>query len=400
MRTGFLANVPVLDVDPFSRESLADPYPLDARIREAGPIVWLDKYGVWATGRYDVVDRIFRDHETFESSAGTGLTNTKLQENWRKPSVILEADPPGHGRVRRVMMSALSPKVARGLRAEFMQRAHELVGEAAARGEVDAAKDLAEAFPLRVLPDALGLSTEGREHLLPYANLNFQAQGPRNELYEEALKQAGEAQKYVAWQMRREALDETKLAGTIFAAADNGEITHEEASMLVRTFLSAGLDTTILGIGLALKALAENPDAWAALRADPALARTVFEETLRCFAPSPIIGRTTTREVEIEGARLQPQQKVVMLLSAANHDPRRWTDPQRFDITRDTRGHLAFGTGIHGCVGQMMARMEAECLLTAVATRVSRLEIAGTPVPKLNNWLRGFDSIPMRITSA
>jgi 4-methoxybenzoate monooxygenase (O-demethylating) len=400
VQAGMLSNVPVLDVDPFSRHSLADPYPLDELIREAGPLVWLDKYGIWATGRYDVVERIFRDHETFESSAGTGLTNTKLEENWRKPSVILEADPPEHGRARRVMMSVLSPKVARGLKSEFMSRAEELVDEAAARGQIDAAKDLAEAFPLRVLPDALGLAPEGRRHLLPYANLNFQAQGPRNDLYQEALQKAGEAQQYVAWQMRREALDETKLAGIIFTAADNGDLSHDEASMLVRTFLSAGLDTTILGIGQALKALAENPQAWEALRADPGLARTVFEETLRCFAPSPIIGRTTTREVEIEGIRLQPQQKVVMLLSAANHDPRRWVEPERFDITRDTRGHLAFGTGIHGCVGQMMARMEAECLLTAVATRIETLEITGTPVPKLNNWLRGFESIPMRITAA
>src|SRR4051794_8191780 len=110
VQPGILSTVPVLDVDPFSRQSLADPQPLDALIRESGPLVWLEQYGIWATGRYDVVERIFRDHETFESSAGTGLTNTKLEENWRKPSVILEADPPEHGRVRRVMMSALSPK--------------------------------------------------------------------------------------------------------------------------------------------------------------------------------------------------------------------------------------------------------------------------------------------------
>lgn len=389
-----------LDVDPFSRASLSDPYPLDEEIREAAPLVWVEKYGFWATGRYDVVERIFGDPHNFISSAGTGLTNIKVDGNWRKPSVILESDPPAHGPFRKIMMSVLSPKITRGLKSDFMRQAEEMVDDACARGQIDAVTDLAEAFPLRALPDALGLAPEGRKHLLKYANLNFQAMGPRNEFYEEALSEATEAQEYVDWQMRREALDETKLAGVIFAAADRGDIDPEDAGMLVRTFLSAGLDTTMLGIGLALKALAEHPKAWVALRADPSLARAVFEETLRCYAPSPFIGRTTAHAVEIEGIRLEPNQKVVMLLSAANRDPRRWANPAVFDIKRDTRGHLAFGTGIHGCVGQMMARMEAECLLTAVATRVAELEITGAPEPKISNWLRGYDSIPMRLTAA
>src|SRR5699024_6736795 len=184
-------------------------------------------------------------------------------------------------------------------------------------------------------------------------------------------------------------LDESKLAGKIFAAADDGTITQEQGSLLVRTFLSAGMDTTMLGIGLALKVLAETPRAWNLLSQNPKLARTVFEETLRAYSPSPFIGRTVGKSVEIGGVVLQPEEKIINCVSAANRDPRHWERPTEFDIERDVRGHAAFGYGIHACVGQMMARMEAESVLTAVAKKVQSIELTDEPDRKINHWLRG-----------
>ncbi|GAA1957881.1 cytochrome P450 [Microbacterium deminutum] len=388
-----------LDIDPFSRDGLSRPLVVDAAIRETGPVVLIEKYGIWFTGRHDVVEQVFRDYETFESSAGTGITNTKRTENWRKPSVILENDPPGHTKYRRIMTSILSQRVVRRLTEGFQQRADELVDSVLQRSEFNAARELAEAFPLTVLPDALGLQPEGREHLLPYSNLNFQAMGPRNELYDAAVAAAGEAVSFVNWQMRREALAPGGLGQTIYGYVDEGEISEEDAGMLVRTFLSAGVDTTIFGIQFALKALAEYPDAWAALHDDPSLARRVFEEALRWNAPSPYIGRTTSRATELAGVRIPEGEKVIMSLAAANRDPRRWADPDTFDLARDPSGHLAFGTGIHGCVGQMMARMEATCLLSALARRADTIELVGEPVPFYSNWLRGFEDLPMRVTA-
>lgn len=388
----------VLEVDPFSREGLSDPFGVDAAIREGGPVVWSAQHGVWFTGRHAIVDQVFRDYETFESSAGTGLTNTKTTENWRKPSVILENDPPAHTKYRRIMTSILSQRVVRRLSDDFQRQADELVGSVVGQLEFDAAKELAEAFPLTVLPDAVGFQPEGREYLLPYSNLNFQSMGPRNEFYDAALAAAGEASAFVTWQMRREALSPGGLGHTIYGYVDDGEISEEDAGMLVRTFLSAGVDTTIFAIQFALKALADNPSAWAALRDDPSLARSVFEETLRWSPSSPYIGRTTSRPTELGGVRLAQGEKVIMALAAANRDPRRWEAPDVFDPTRDTSGHLAFGTGIHGCVGQMMARMEATCVLSALARRVETIELSGPPVTFYSNWLRGFESLPLRVT--
>ncbi|GER23186.1 cytochrome P450 [Zafaria cholistanensis] len=387
----------VLEIDPFSREGLLHPAEVDRTVREAGDVVWLEKHGIWATGRHAVVEQVFRDYATFESSSGTGLTNIKKEANWRKPSVILENDPPDHARYRRVMASVLSQRVVRRLRDGFRDTAVEIVDRALAQGSIDGAKQLAEAFPLAVLPDAIGFSPEGRENLLPYSNLNFQAQGPRNEFYWAAVEESKSAVPYVDWQIRREALAPGGLGRDIYAFADSGDISEEDAAMLVRTFLSAGVDTTIFGIQFALKALAENPGAWAALKQDPGLAKAVFEESLRCYAPSPYIGRTTACETRIGETAIGAGEKILLMLSAANHDPRFWDRPEEFDISRDTSGHLAFGTGVHGCVGQMMARMEAITLLTVLAERADVLELAGEPVPFLSNWLRGFESLPLRI---
>ncbi|MEY4015012.1 MAG: hypothetical protein RIS46_8, partial [Actinomycetota bacterium] len=353
-----------LDIDPFSVEGLSNPMEVDRTIREAGDIVWLSKYGIWATGRYDVVESIFRDYETFESSSGTGLTNIKKQENWRKPSVILENDPPDHTKYRRIMSSVLSQRVVRRLAAGFQEAADELVARVIELGEINAATDLAEAYPLSVLPDAIGFAKDGRHNLLPYSNLNFQSMGPRNEFYWKALEESEEATEYVNWQMRREALDKGGLGEQIFEAAAESGLSEDDAALLVRTFLSAGVDTTIFALQFALKALAENPAAWEALKADPGRARDVFEETLRCYPSSPFIARTTSRETVVGNTTIGAGEKVMLLLAAANHDPERWENPEVFDIDRDTTGHLAFGVGVHGCVGQMMARLEASCLLS------------------------------------
>jgi cytochrome P450 len=393
-------DAPVLDGDPFSMETLADPIPFDTAVREAGPMVWLAKYGVWATGRHAVVDGIFRSWGTFISSAGTGMTNTKRETTWRRPSVILDQDPPDHTATRAIMTRLLSPRTMRKLKEQFAAEADRLVESLVARGEFDAALDLAEAFPLTVVPDAVGMAREGRQHLLPYSNVNFQAMGPRNRLWEEAVEQAGDAAEYVAWQMRREALTDDGLGAEIYAAADAGEITEEQAGLLVRTFLSAGVDTTVFGIGFALHSLMQNPDQWALLRAQPSLAKHVFEETLRHTPPSPIIGRTTKTATEVDGIQLEADQKVLLFLAAANRDPARWPDPDRFDITRQASGHMAFGAGIHACVGQLIARLEAECVLSAVARKVGSMELVGEPQIKYSNWLRGLTSLPVRVTAA
>ena len=392
------ASAPALDVDPFSDAFLADPYPDHEVLREAGPVVWLNKYEVYASARHAEVQHALEDWRTFSSAAGVGLANTQKEEPFfRPPSLVLEADPPLHDRTRPVLALALSPAALRDLRPQFEAEAHALLNRLVPRGSFDGVTDLAEVYPIGVFADALGLRQAGREHLLPYAAFLFNAFGPRNPRFEETLRAGETARAWVMDQCHRGALRPGSLGARVFEGVDRGEISEAEAALLVRSLLSAGLDTTVYGLGNALFSLATHPEAWAQLRAQPELARPAFEEALRFESSVQTFFRTTTTATELGGVALPADAKILLFLGAANRDPRRWEAPDRFDIARKTSGHVAFGYGIHSCVGQAVARMEGEIILGALAQRVERLELAGPPVRRLNNTLRGLARLPLRV---
>src|SRR5215470_11165793 len=160
-------SVPISSVDPFADDFLAEPYPFYEELREAGPVVWLERYGVWTCARHAEVQAALSDWETFSSAAGVGIDDFRRTKPWRPPSLILEADPPLHTRSRTVMNRALSAKAMAGLRASFQEAAESLADKLIARARLDAVKDVAEAYPLSVFPKAIGLGAEGLDNLLP-----------------------------------------------------------------------------------------------------------------------------------------------------------------------------------------------------------------------------------------
>jgi len=386
------------DVDPFSSESLADPYHWHAIVRDLGPVVRLKRYGALAMARHADVYAALGDFETYCSSAGVGYGNWRKEKPWRPPSIILEADPPMHAHTRAVLARVLSSVALRRMRETFEQAAQVLVEHLAYLGRFDAVADCAEAFPLDVFPDAVGLTEAGRENLSPYGNAVFNAVGPHNALFDSANADAARVGPWILAQCRREVLAPGGLGADVYESVDRGEITADEAALLVRSLLSAGLDTTIAGIGNALYCLAFQPQQWAMLHANPALARAAFEEALRVESPVQHFFRTTTRDVTVDRVTIRPDEKVLMIYAAANRDPRAWNDPDRFDIMRKVSRNVAFGAGIHFCVGAMLARLEAEILLTAMARRFSSIEPTGEPVRTLNNSLRSLRSLPVTVT--
>jgi hypothetical protein len=388
---------PVSAIDPFSHGFLHDPYPHHEALREAGPVVWLEPYGIWTMARHEQVRDALTDWQTYCSSAGVGLSDFRKEPPWRPPSIILEADPPLHTRTRAVLTRILSPAAIRILRDTFDREAQQLVARLVEQREFDGVADLAEAYPLKVFPDAVGISEEGRENLLPYGSMVFNSFGPRNDLFNAAMANAGPVRDWIMSKCSRAALARDGLGMQIFGAVDAGELTEDEAGMLVRSFLSAGIDTTVYGLGNALYCLARYPEQWQALRENPALIRGAFEEVLRFEAPVQSFFRATTRDVEVGGVRLRDGEKVLLLFAAANRDPRRWDKPDTFDVTRRATGHMTFGTGIHGCVGQTVARLETEAILTALIKRVVSLELTSEPKRRLNNTLRGLDTLPLRV---
>jgi len=393
------SGIPGLDIDPFAIEFFENPFPAHAALREAGALVHLDKWNVYAVARYAEVHLVLNDPVTFCSSRGVGLSDFAKEKPWRPPSLILEADPPAHTRTRAVLSRVLSPAIMKQIRDGFAAAAEAKVDELLAKGSFDAVADLAEAYPLSVFPEAVGLKREGREHLLPYAGVVFNAFGPPNELRQTAIERSQPHQAYVQEQCQRDNLAPGGFGACIHARVDAGDIAAAEAPMLVRSLLSAGIDTTVNGIGAAIYCLARFPEELARLRSDPSLARNAFEEAIRFESPVQTFFRTTTKDVEIGGCKVGAGEKILMFLGAANRDPRRWADPDRYDITRKISGHVGFGSGIHMCVGQLVARLEGEVMLAALARKVAAIEITGPVKRRYNNTLRGLESLPITLTS-
>lgn len=393
-------DAPALDVDPFAPDFFEDPAPHHAALRDAGPAVRLTRYGVWGVARYEHVRAMLFDWQTYSSAAGVGLQDFRRETPWRLPSLVLETDPPLHDRTRKVLGRVLSAGALKALRATFEREADALVDALIERGSFDAIPDLAEAYPLKVFPDAVGMPAENRRYLLPYGNMVFNSFGPRNAYFEDAVRDAAPVLAWVQAQSRRDALSGDGFGAQIHAAVDTGELTAEEAPIVVRSLLTAGVDTTVSGLGAAIYCLARFPDQYARLRAEPALAKAAFEEAVRYETPVQTFFRTTTRATEIGGVAVGEGEKVLMFLGAANRDPRKWERPDDYDITRPSAGHVGYGFGIHLCVGMALARLEGECVLASLARKVGSIDITGPTTRRYNNTLRGLSSLPVTIRAA
>lgn len=389
--------VPVIAADPFTPENLAAPHALHEQLREAGPVVYLERYGIWGMARYEQVNAALKDWKTFISSAGVGLSDFRKEKPWRPPSLLLEADPPAHTLAREVAGPVLSPRALEAVRGQFEREAIALVGHLATLNSFDSVTQLAQVYVLKVFGDAVGLPDEGREHLLAYGDLAFNAFGPRNQLLATSIQNAQGVQEWIAENCRREILRPGGFGAQIWEAAEKSKAPTEWAALLVRSLLTAGIDTTVNGIVAALYALATHPDQWQLLHDNPSLAAQAFEEALRWESPVQTFFRTTTHQVEIADTSIPEGEKVLLFLGAANRDPRRWTDPNRFDIKRNAAGHVGFGMGIHRCIGLTVARVEAEALLTTLAQRVERIEITDQPQRRPNNTLFAWKSLPLTI---
>lgn len=390
--------VPVWDVDPYDEAILAAPTAFHAELRARGPFAYIPKYAILACGRFDEVKEVFGDHERFVSSRGVGLVDFEQADPWRPPSIILEADPPEHTRVRRILSRALSPKVMRESANMFAATAKTMVAEVLAKGSFDAVSDLAERYPTTVFPQIVGLKEITPSALLDYGAMVFDSVGPDNAVRRRSLENAASVVPKIMAQCQRENLASGGIGLSIYAHADNGEISEEEAALLVRSLLSAGVDTTVTGIGNLLFCLANNPDQWAALKADPKLARPAFEEVLRFTAPVQSFYRTAARDTEVSGIPIKEGTKIYCGLGAANRDSDHFPNADRFDISRSVQGHLGMGVGIHGCVGQNLARAEVAAVLAEIIAQVNDIMPDGDAIWRPGNSIRALSSLPIKFS--
>lgn len=389
---------PEIDDDPFSDENIANPYPLFARMRELGPAVYIRPHNYYAVVRHAEAGIVASDHLRFTTEGGVGMSDIRKPGAWRPRSPISERDPPEHTGVRAALQKVLSPLVVKRWREQFEARAEEVAEAALAKGEIDGVADIAEAFVLSVFPQVLGVNVPP-ERIKQTGELNFNQLGPNNARLQAAMEKTAPLMEWYAQVLQREHMLPGGFGLKIYEAEDAGEFEAGTAPLHVRSFFRAGVDTTMAGIGSTLKHLAEHPDQLARVKEDPVrLIKAAFEETLRLEAPAQVMFRTTTQDVELGGVRLRADTKVGYHMGAANRDPRQWQDPDRFDIDRQTIGvHRSFGVGSHVCIGQMIARLEAESILGALLRRVRTIELAGQPRWRPVNTLRTLDVLPLRL---
>lgn len=395
-----LVDPPVLDVDPFSDEVLADPYPFFEQLREAGPVAYIQPHGFYAVGRYEEVTEVATDHTRFTVEGGVGMSDIRRPGAWRATSPIAEVDPPQHAQVRAALQKVLSPVVIRQWKDEFDKHAQTVIERALDEREVDGVRDLAEGFVLGVFPRLLGIDVPA-QRLVMTGELNFNQLGPNNARLQRSLEKTASIMDWYAAQLKRDKMLPGGFGARVYAAEDAGEFAKGTAEAHVRTFFRAGVDTSMAGIGFALNQLARHPDQFQAVRDDPSKVRNAFEEAIRHESPAQILFRTTVGEVELSGVRLEPDTKVGIYFGSANRDPRQWANPDQYDIHREVMGrHRGFGVGPHMCIGQTLARFEAEALLGTLMKRVKSIELNGPSAYRLINALRSLDTLPLRLTPA
>lgn len=386
--------MPASDGDPFSAEWIARlPY-ADAELCQSGPATWLDKYGCAATGSHAIVRAILPDWRRFTSTAKPCDDPFSLV-----PPILVTEDPPEHTLVRNALMQFFTPAALARHTDAFALEADRVVAEAVERGTVDAVKDIAAAFVLKVFPDMIGLKEDGRERILDFGEAAFNTVGPINEIFQESFERAAPAFAWVEENTRRDTVTPGALASRILDLGDQGIIAPDRAELLVRATIAAGFDTTVLAIANGIGAFLRFPDQWAVLRSDPKLIRNALEEVLRYDPPARVQGRTAMVDCEVEGVSFRKDDPVALFLTAAGRDPARWDEPDRFDIMRKG-ANLGFGAGIHLCLGQVLARMEFDAVFQALARRVAAIEPAGEGRRFINNAAVGWGHLPVRLIAA
>jgi cytochrome P450 len=317
-----------------------------------------------------------------------------------RPELLLTDDPPKHTRVRAVVANALSPAALNQLAEPFRRDARAIVERLRAREDevIDVVGDITQPFIYKVLPDLIGLPEAGREHMSAFGNMVWATMGPMNELFHEAMRDtSGEVLAWAGACCKRENLAAGSLGMAMYEAADRGEVTAAEAELLVGILLSAAADTTVLTMANTMRAFSEFPDEYQLVRSDPKLARLAFEESLRWDSPSRMAGRIAMRDIEIEDYVIPQGTRCGLMFAAANRDPRRWEDPYRFQVRRPNAGHLGFGFGVHACVGRVLALLEADALLGAVAESIAGFEPAGAVEPWMTTIGHGPAKVPVRL---
>jgi len=390
-------------------EGRADPYPRYATLRARAP-VHRSAFGFWALSRYDDCQQLLRHPGVGKDFSGAlnslGLTDEQRSEQDRfrnDRSNMLTTDPPDHTRLRGLVTRAFTPRTVETLRASIVALVDDLL-DGFDTGEVDVMDALAYPLPVTVIGEMLGVPAEDRPALRPLvrsvtAILELVV---TPEALAEASAADAELQEYFAGLVaERRARPQDDLLSKLIDAEDKGDqLTEHELISTAILLFAAGFETTTHLIGNGMLALLRHPDELARLRADRSLVRPAVEELLRYDSPVQIAARTTYEDLSIGGHEIAKGSIVLALLGAANRDPARFRDPERFDVGRDEGPPMSFGGGIHFCLGAALARLEGQIVVDRLLDRFGTMELVEAPVVHRDSLtLRGLMDLRVRFAA-
>jgi pimeloyl-[acyl-carrier protein] synthase len=386
-------------------EFRANPYPhYDPLLAGPPPIIDAGPMKFALVARYADVTAGLRDHEHLSSMQPPPPPEQVYEGRFKGARNMLGSDPPQHSRLRRLVSRDFTPRRIRELEPRIREIAKDLLDKVEARGQFDLMADIANVLPVTVIAEMLGVPPELNARFKRWSDtiIGGDNRMPGMPPPPELVRAIDELGDYFTDEIeRRRAHPGPDLVSALVAAHDEGEVmSAADLLSFITLLLLAGNETTTNLIGNGTLALGRNPDQFDALKGNPAVLPRAIEEMLRYDGPVQSTVRFAKEAVSLGGTQIPAGALALMIVAAANRDPAQFKDPQKFDITRDPNEHVAFGEGIHFCIGAPLARMEARITFEAMLERFPRLRLkdpAMKPVYKGSYFLRGLESLPLEI---
>lgn len=370
--------------DPFQQETVDNPYPLYQAMLERAPVLKNEEHGFWTLCRFADVQAAARDWKTYSSDEGVDLDF--MGKLMCGPGDFLDYDPPRHDHLRDIIKRRFTPKAFESLTPKIQEVVDELIDDIVERGQGDIVADLAVPTPIRVVMALLGFPEEDWPMLTDLQAKSITRTPGELRLPKVALDATAELRMYFAEAADKRRRNPTDDVITDMVAQKAGDRYLGEAEIVGMCFLLwiAGFDTTRSLIANSIQLLDEYPEQRAIIKSQPERMRESIEELLRFETPVQNTARTTQTEVTIHDVTIPAGARVALLMGAANRDPRRWDDPNTLDVTREPKRNLAFGEGIHHCLGAPLARLEGRIALKAFLDRIPEYAVE-YPLERLAN---------------
>ncbi len=379
---------------PYAADVQVDPYPFYAWLREDQPAYYNDTYDFWALSRHADVVKASRHPELFSSAQGVGPDKSYGLS-------MITNDPPTHTRLRKLVHKAFTPMMINRYTDRIQTIIDDLLDDIEAKGEFDLIDDFAIPLPVTVIAEILGIPAEDQADFKRWSDdvIHFIG-GTANGKDREHLRQSwNEFRDYFNATMaaRRNDPRDDVITALVQAHEDQDMLSEMEILNFCQLLLVAGNETTTNLIANMMHAFHQHPEQWANLREQPDLVNNVVEEVLRYDSPIQLVFRTTTEALTFHGETIPAESKVAMLWGSANRDNNEFDQADRFDITRTTNRHIAFGSGIHYCLGSSLARLEARLTVETLLRRMPRIALApDAALERVQNpLLRGLTKFPM-----